>query len=47
MCCVFLQAKNTPLHLASRKGRGAVVEQLINNGVPINQTNKVSWSIFD
>ena len=42
MCCVFLQAKNTPLHLASLWGQNAVVDQLISYGAAINQTNNVS-----
>ena len=42
MCCVFLQRKSTPLHLASRKGHSAVVDQLIRYGAAINQTNDVS-----
>ena len=42
MCCVFLQFKNTPLHLASMEGHSAMVDQLIRYGAAINQTNDVS-----
>ena len=42
MCCVFLQRKETPLHLASREGHSAVVEQLMKFRAAINQTNNVS-----
>jgi len=42
MCCVFLQGKNTPLHLASRGGHADIIDILIRNGANINQTNIVS-----
>ena len=42
MCCVFLQNKSTPLHLASLEGHSGVVDQLIRYGAAINQTNDVS-----
>ena len=42
MCCVFLQYKNTPLHLASGEGHAAAVDVLLRNGAAVNQTNDVS-----
>ena len=42
MCCVFLQNKNTPLHLASLDGNVAAVELLLRYGATMNQTNNVS-----
>ena len=42
MCCVFLQDKETPLHLASRGGHAAAVDVLLRNGAAVNQTNNVS-----
>ena len=49
MCCVFLQGKNTPLHLASRGGHADIIDILIRNGANINQTNIVSerWCIYN
>ena len=42
ICCVFLQGKNTPLHLAAWKDRNAVVDLLLRKGAAINQTDSVS-----
>ena len=46
MCCVFLQAKDTPLHKASWRGHAEVADLLIKNGAAINAINDVSWHII-
>ena len=47
MCCVFLQYKSTPLHVASREGHDAVVDLLLKKGAAINKSNFVSLQMVD
>ena len=46
MCCVLLQTKSTPLHLASREGHAEVADVLLRSGAKVNAINDVSWHII-
>ena len=39
---VFLQAGNTPLHVASMEGHVEAIDLLLNKRAKVNQTNLVS-----
>ena len=43
---IFLQDRDTPLHLSAKKGNSEVFEILIKSGASTSAINKVSYLVF-